>query len=79
MNIKELKEAIKDLPDDMLVGISEGVSEATGMANSIIVCDGTDAPYDKGDNPYQLAEMARRSGQSYRGITKATKIAFVTN
>ncbi len=58
MTIKELKEKIADLPDDMKVAVHVGLDEANGAAHAVEVIEGdSKCPYNKGDNPYQNGEF----------------------
>lgn len=60
MTIKQLKEKIKDLPDEMQVAINESASEATGMLHSVRVIKGyadENRPYDKGDDIWATNEV----------------------
>lgn len=72
MTIKELKEAIASLPDDMPVAIYESLAESSGFAHMTEVCNGKDeAPYDKGMDLYLQAE------DQNMGISPQTKILII--
>jgi hypothetical protein len=73
MTIKQLKQAIESLPDDMRVAIDEVSNEATGMADNVSVINGANdenVPYDKGNNPYQL-------GVRFGGAAPKEKLLFI--
>ncbi len=90
MTVKELKAALAELPDDMLVGINETTNEATGLLDAVMVVNGAEdenRPYDKGDDIYALAGFygkrpetdARGRKNPYHGVTSETKICFLNS
>ncbi len=77
LTIKDLKEAIANLPDDMPVAVNESSSEATGLAESVSVVKGAEeAPYDKADGPYTLAAFAARKNPNHP-IKQGTHVCFI--
>lgn len=66
MNIKQLKNAIANLPDEMPVAIYVSCGEETAIASSVKVINGhKKAPYDKGDNPFALGLVDENAKVAY--------------